>query len=83
LLCVGKASDRSEDLVHAHRFDPTQHGQKIDLASLDIIVGKLESLFVDENAGLVYLIRTFNVILSGSTGRSRFIRSGMSSLARR
>ena len=58
LLCDGKASGRCDDLVDAHGFEPSQHGEKIDLATLDIVLGELESCFVDQNAGLVSFIRT-------------------------
>src|SRR5580704_5807806 len=58
LLCGGKISGRRDDLVDAHGFDPSQHGEKIDLATLDIVLGELESSFVDQNVRLVSFVCT-------------------------
>jgi hypothetical protein len=44
---------------HAHGLKLSQHGNEIDLAALDIILGELKSSFIDQNARLVCFIRPF------------------------
>jgi hypothetical protein len=52
-----KGIRQAKDLVDAHGFGPAHHGKKIDLATLDIVLCKLESLFIDQDARVVDLIR--------------------------
>ena len=52
------AKSGSADLVssHAHWFDLSGHGEEIDLAGLDVVLGELKSFFVDQNPHLVCVI---------------------------
>src|SRR5215469_4557366 len=57
VLCSGKGPGWCHDLVHAHWLDLSGHGEEIDLAGLDVVLGELKSFFVDQNARLVCIIR--------------------------